>query len=76
MINNKLKELLSNLLEINIEEITEDTNNENTESWDSLKHMEIIASIEDEFDITFSADEIIQLISYKKIKEILGEKGI
>jgi len=71
----ELKRLMSSLLELKPEEINDETSNDNTESWDSLKHMEIISTIEDNFNITFSADEIIELTSFKKIKAILKEKG-
>ena len=42
------------------------------EAWDSVGHMELIASLEDQFDIMMDTDDIIDLNSYEKGKEILA----
>lgn len=39
--------------------------------WDSVGHMGLIAAIEDTFDIMMDTDDIIDLSSYEKGKEIL-----
>lgn len=41
-------------------------------SWDSVGHMGLIAAIEDAFDIMMDTDDIIDLSSYEKGKEILA----
>lgn len=42
-------------------------------SWDSVGHMSLIAAIEEVFDIMMDTDDIIDLSSYKKGKEILSK---
>lgn len=42
-------------------------------NWDSVGHMGLIASLEDEFDIMMDTDDIIDLSSYEKGKEILSK---
>jgi len=42
------------------------------EAWDSVGHMSLIAAIEDAFDIMMDTDDIIDLSSYEKGKEILA----
>lgn len=39
--------------------------------WDSVGHMSLVAAIEDAFDIMMEMDDIIDLSSYEKGKEIL-----
>lgn len=39
--------------------------------WDSVGHMELIAAIEDAFDIMMDTDDIIDFSSFEKGKEIL-----
>lgn len=41
------------------------------ELWDSVGHMTLVANIEDAFDIMMETDDIIDLSSYEKGKEIL-----
>jgi acyl carrier protein len=40
-------------------------------TWDSVGHMGLIAALEDVFDIMMDTDDIIDLSSYEKGKEIL-----
>jgi len=39
--------------------------------WDSVGHMTLVAALEDAFDIMMETDDIIDLSSYEKGKEIL-----
>lgn len=39
--------------------------------WDSVGHMTLVANLEDAFDIMMETDDIIDLSSYEKGKEIL-----
>ena len=42
-------------------------------AWDSVGHMSLIAALEDAFDIMMDTDDIIDLSSYEKGKEILAK---
>ena len=44
--------------------------NEITE-WDSIGHMSLVAELEDKFDIMMEMDDIIEMSSFEKGKEIL-----
>ena len=44
------------------------------EAWDSIGHMSLIAALEDTFDIMMDTDDIIDLSSYEKGKEILAKE--
>lgn len=41
--------------------------------WDSVGHMGLIAALEDTFDIMMDTDDIIDLSSFEKGKEILSK---
>ena len=41
------------------------------ELWDSVGHMTLVANLEDAFDVMMETDDIIDLSSYEKGKEIL-----
>lgn len=42
--------------------------------WDSVGHMSLVAAIEEAFGIMMETDDIINLSSYEKGKEILRKK--
>ncbi len=41
--------------------------------WDSVGHMQLIAALEDAFDIMFDTDDIIDFNSYEKGKEFMAK---
>lgn len=43
------------------------------ETWDSIGHMNLIAVLEEAFDIMMDTDDIIALSSYEKGMEILSD---
>ena len=43
-------------------------------TWDSVGHMRLVATLEDEFDIMMNTDDIIDLSSYEKGMEILSKE--
>lgn len=68
--------LLAGLFDIKNEDVTESLTMANTDGWDSLKHMELIASIEGTFDIELTFEEIVAMQTFNDIKTILEEKGV
>ncbi len=52
-------ELMSDILKISTEKLVE--NFDSKEIWDSLTRVEILFAIEEEFDITFDSEELVEL---------------
>ena len=72
-----MKKIMVDLFNIKEDEVNDDLSMENTEAWDSLKHIELIFSIEEEFEIPeLTMDEIVEMTSVAGIKRILGSKAI
>ena len=46
------------------------------EQWDSVGHMSLIATLEDEFDIQLDTDDIIDMSSFEKAQEILAKYNV
>lgn len=44
--------------------------------WDSVGHMQLIAALEDAFDIMFDTDDIIDFSSYEKGKEYMAKYNV
>ena len=72
----KLREIMAELFRIQQDEITDSLTIKNTDVWDSLKHMELITSIEQTMGIELTFDEIIGMQTYEDIKHVLIEKGV
>ena len=53
-VRKKLKELVSTVFEIKIDEIDDSTSPDTVEKWDSLQQLNLAMAIENEFKITLS----------------------
>ena len=73
-IENRIKNALSAVFAIPVDKIDQDSSPDSVESWDSLKHMNMVVALEEEFNVQFTDDEIIELINLKLITAILLEK--
>ena len=47
-----------------------------TVGWDSVAHMALIAAIEGVFDIMLPTDDVIDMSSFAKAKEIVAKHGV
>jgi len=54
--------------------ITPRTSTNDIKMWDSLTHLELIASIEDKFNIKFSFSEVMQLNTVGDMTIVLEKK--
>lgn len=71
----KLNEILANVLNLQIDTIDDKLSMKTCERWDSLKHIEVVSSIEDNFDIgRLTMDEMVEMTSYSAICKILASK--
>lgn len=74
MKDEKINDIIKNILNVNNEDVTKDLGIHDVDNWDSLTHMSLIVEIENNFNIELSGDEISEMISFGKIREILNSK--
>ncbi len=65
--------VVSQVLGIPVDAITDDSSPESIEAWDSLKHMNLVLALEEEFDIRFSDERIVAMLSVRSIKDAVAE---
>ena len=73
-IRNRVINVMGAVLGIPNAQINEHTSPELIDSWDSLKHVNLVVALEEEFDILFTDENIIELISMELIIAVLNEK--
>jgi len=54
-----------------IEDLNDDYGKETVSEWDSVHQLSLIAQMEDAFDIMFDPEDIMEMTSYAKGKELL-----
>lgn len=72
-IKESIKNVMSAVFELPVEQITENSSTDNIESWDSLKHLNLILALEEEFDIIIPDEEVGNITNYKLIEFIVNE---
>jgi acyl carrier protein len=74
MTSNKIIEIISRNLEINIEECTIDKDLTSFDNWSSLTQLFIVSDIEQSFNIQFEVDEIESTITVAGLLSIVESK--
>ncbi|MES2151908.1 MAG: phosphopantetheine-binding protein [Pseudomonadota bacterium] len=68
-----LKNVMGAMLSVDPASIGEDASMDNVESWDSLRHMNLVLALEDEFKVSIPDDDAGNITSYRLIKLVLEE---
>jgi acyl carrier protein len=71
---NRIKKVMSAVFEIPVEQINNESSPDNIELWDSLRHMQLVVALEEEFNIRFEDEEISEMLNYQLIHHIVSNK--
>ena len=69
----KINEIIRETLKVSEEQTELNLGMDDVANWDSLTHMNLIVSIEDEFGIEISGDDIAEMISFESIKKTVAK---
>ena len=58
------------------EDLNDNYGKETVEAWDSVHQLSLIAEFEEAFDIMFDPEDIMEMTSYAKGKEILKKYNV
>ena len=71
---NRIKNVMAAVFEVPVDEITDESSPDNVKSWDSLKHMNLIVALEEEFGVQFTDEEIVEMLNVELIVLTIKEK--
>jgi acyl carrier protein len=72
----RLREAFRTALDLPADAPVDDLQYQDNEKWDSLAHMSLVATIEDEFSIMIDTDDVINMSSFAEAIRILGKYGV
>jgi acyl carrier protein len=75
MVRPEIKGLFANVFKYE-SDISPATSRRDVPKWDSLQHVALVAAIEEQFGITLSMDEMVEIRSVKDICNILDRHGV
>ena len=66
--------IIGQIMNVPSDQLNDDSSPETIANWDSLKHMNLVLALEEKFDVAFSDEEIVDMLTVKSIFEILSKK--
>jgi acyl carrier protein len=69
-----LKDVMATVLGIAADSIGDDTSMDTVEAWDSIKHMNLVLAIEEEFGVSIPDEDAANITSYPLIRLVLAEQ--
>jgi acyl carrier protein len=69
----RIKEVLSAVIDVPIAQISDNASMDDIESWDSLAQMNLVIALEDEFQMTIPDEDVGTLISIQLILSLINE---
>ncbi len=72
---NKVKKIIASVFNLEVDSIKDDASPDNVLNWDSLNHMNLIVSLEEEFNIRFTDEEISDMLNLELILYTIQEKS-
>jgi acyl carrier protein len=72
--NTRLLEIVSQVLLLDVDQITDTLKRKEYEPWDSMAHLMLISEVENQFEIFFEDEEIVEIWTVADLKEALTKK--
>ena len=72
----KLAQTLADVFELSPTEINEGITRESIANWDSLRQMDLVVSLERDFNISLQMEDIVKMTSVASIIQVLLAKGV
>ena len=72
-IDERIKDVMSAVFEVDADSINEDSSQDNIENWESIKTLDLIVALEEEFGVTIPLEEVGNMTNFKYIKLMIEE---
>jgi len=72
----KLRQAFASSLNLDESQVNEHLHYATSPGWDSIAHMSLVAALDSGFDIMLDTEDIIDMSSFEKAREILVKYGV
>lgn len=70
-----LREIVGNILGVSPDQLQESSSPRDFAQWDSAAHIEIVLSVEAEYGVSFTPEEMLEVLSVEALEGVLRQKG-
>ena len=71
-----LEEVVSGVFGVEPQSLDESSSPQSVEGWDSMGHVNLVTALEQHFDVSIDIDDVMEMGSVGKIREILVAYGV
>lgn len=72
----KLNNIFSEVFSVDVSKLGSNFDSKNIEEWDSIHQLSLTTALEDEFDLLFDAEDLLEFTSYDNSKKILAKYNV
>ncbi len=69
-----IKRVMADVLDLDVNAITDDTSVDNSPKWDSANHIHLVLALEEEFSVSFDVSELESMLSFFDIVNVVQSK--
>lgn len=73
-INGKICRIISDVTGVPVVDINDDSGPDTIDKWDSVTHINIMLALEEEFEVSLSDEDVLEMLSVSLIRMILSER--
>lgn len=74
--NKRFTTVLAEVFDLRESDIHPDLEKSEVGTWDSLKQMDLVMTLEKEYAVTLDIPDILKMVSVASIAQVLQEKGV
>ena len=71
-----LREIVASILDVSPGEIQTGSSPRDFPQWDSAAHIDIVLSVEAEYGVSFTPEEMLEALSVGALEDLLRKKGV
>lgn len=72
----RLRQVFADVFGVAPEAIDDDSSIDTIGGWSSMRHLNLVVALEECFDVRFSEQETLEILSYPLVKAVLAEHGV
>ena len=71
-----VEEVVSGVFGVEQGGVDESSSPETVEGWDSMGHLNLVAALEENFNVSIGMGDTMEMVNVRKIREILLDYGV
>ena len=72
-VNERIKDTMAAVFNMPVKKISNASSRDNIKNWDSIKHLQLIMALEEEFNVTIDEEHAAEMLNYSLIQNIINE---